>query len=87
MKVTWKPEKNEWLKEERGLSFEEIEEAIVHGHLVAVLTNKNYKNQVVLVVEIADYMIAVPTLIKTKVIFFMTAYPSNALTKKYRRKK
>lgn len=86
MKVAWKPEKNEWLKKERDLSFEEIEEAIASGRLIAVLENKNHKNQVILVIEIDGYAIAVPTLIKTKVIFFMTAYPSSALTKKYGRK-
>ncbi len=83
----WKPEKNQWLKEQRGLSFELVEDAIAEGQLVAVLANKNHKNQVILVVEIDRYMIAVPTLIKRKAIFFMTAYPSNALTKKYGRKK
>ncbi len=86
MKVAWKPEKNEWLKKERDLSFEKIEEAITSGRFIAVLENKNHKNQVILVVEIDGYVIAVPALIKTRVIFFMTAYPSSMLTKKYGRK-
>ena len=83
----WKPEKNEWLKEARDLSFEQMEKAIAAGHLVAVLENERHKNQVILVVEVDGYMIAVPTLIKGKTIFFMTAYPSSALTKKYGGKK
>jgi hypothetical protein len=87
MVIGWKPEKNEWLKQERDLSFEEIEEAIAAGYLVAVLENRNHKNQVILAVELHGYLIAVPCLIKLKTIFFMTAYPSNALMKKYRRKR
>jgi hypothetical protein len=87
VRITWKPEKNEWLKRERDLSFEQIEVAIAEGYLAAVLENKNHKNQVILVVEIDDYMIAVPAIIKGKVYFFMTAYPSRVFSKKYRRKK
>jgi uncharacterized DUF497 family protein len=42
----WKPEKNKKLKAERGLSFEQIEEAIVNGALVAVLKNQKHPKQV-----------------------------------------
>ena len=87
MRVMWKPEKNEWLKEERGISFEQVEQAIAAGHLITVLENKNHKNQMLLLADIDGDLIAVPTLIKSKVIFFMTAYPSSALAKKYGRKK
>lgn len=83
----WKPEKNEWLKKARGLSFDQIEDAIAAGHLVGVLENKNHENQLILVVVIGGYIIAVPTLIKDRTILFMTAYPSRALTKKCGRKK
>jgi|GEM_PF-2722567 len=82
----WKAEKNEKLKAERGLSFEQIEEAIANGALVSVLKNEKHPNQVVLVIEIEGYMIAVPTLVKPDVFFFMTAYRSRELTKRFGRK-
>lgn len=87
MWLTWKPEKNEWLKSERNLSFEEVENAIANGGLVDVLQNARYRNQVILVVEMEEYMIAVPALVKSRWLFLMTAYPSRALTQKYRGKK
>jgi uncharacterized DUF497 family protein len=48
MSFNWNEEKNELLKEERGIFFERIVVAIEEGHLLDILDHPNiekYKNQ------------------------------------------
>jgi len=59
----WNKEKNERLKTERGISFEQITMHVERGDLVDIATHPNqskYPNQQVLVVEINDYVYLVP---------------------------
>ena len=37
----WDPKKSEWLKKHRGVSFEEVVEAIEKGGLLRILRHKN----------------------------------------------
>ena len=37
--IIWDREQNEWLKTERGLSFEEIAEKIINGEIVDIVKN------------------------------------------------
>lgn len=84
------PEKNLKLKQERGISFEEIITAIEEGHLLDVMDhpNKNkYNNQKIYIVEIEKYIYLVPfieEIIEEKQrLFLKTIFPSRKLTKTY----
>lgn len=81
-------EKNQLLKESRGVSFENVVEAIDQGKLLANLPhfkNSKYKNQFLFLIELNNYVYVVPY-VKNKeseVYFLKTIYPSRKFTKKY----
>lgn len=82
----WNVDKNEWLKEERDVSFDEAVEAINEGKLIDVKDNPNdkkYKNQKIYVVEIKNYVYLVPFVEDENRIFLKTIYPSRKATKEY----
>lgn len=81
-------EKNLILKETRNISFEQVILAIKNNKIIDDLINKNHSKQRVLVLEIKNYIYAVPYVFdKNKnTIFLKTIYPSRALTKKYLKK-
>lgn len=84
--VAWDPEKNELLKADRGISFEEVMDAIVDGKIIAILRNKNlvrYPNQRIFVVDIDDYVYLVPFVEEEEKIFLKTIYPSRKHTRQY----
>lgn len=87
MKIfSWNPEKNKILKEERGISFEEIVLYIELGFLVDVLENPNqekYKGQKIFVVQGTDYVYLVPFVENESEIFLKTIIPSRKATKRY----
>jgi len=77
-------EKNILLKEERGVNFEDVLEAIKNGDILDNIENKKYKNQKVYVIKIKKYAYAVPYIVtKEGNIFLKTLYPSRKLTKQY----
>jgi uncharacterized DUF497 family protein len=83
---SWNPEKNKILKEERGISFEEIVLYIELGFLVDVLENPNqekYKGQKIFVVQGTDYVYLVPFVENESEIFLKTIIPSRKATKRY----
>ena len=82
----WNEEKNELLKAERGVSFEEVIMAIALGKMLDMLINRNqkkYPNQRVYVVEINKYVYLVPFVEDKEKIFLKTIFPSRKATKKY----
>ena len=88
VKFDWDPEKNEQLKKERGISFEEIALLLGAGHLWAVSKHWNeqkYLNQRVFLVPIEGYIYAVPFVRDRDGFFLKTAFPSRKLTKQYRK--
>jgi uncharacterized DUF497 family protein len=75
----WDPEKNEKLKAERGISFEEIVFHIEQGDEVDVLTHANpskYPGQKVSVVLVEGYAYLVPYVESEEEIFLKTIIPS-----------
>jgi len=82
----WNKKKNELLKLERNISFEEIIIAITSGGLIEVLKHPNRKlhpNQKIYIVEIDEYVYVVPFVEGEKKKFLKTIIPSRKMTKKY----
>ncbi len=85
--VEWSKEKNEKLKSERGISFEEIYLAIQNGKLLDIVPHPNplYAHQKIYVLELNEYVVMVPFVENAQHIFLKTAYPSRQAAKKYQR--
>lgn len=82
----WDPEKNERLKNARGISYEEIVLAIEEGGLKDVLVHPNqrrYPGQVVLVVSYREYVFLVPSVEEDEYSFLKTIIPSRRATRDY----
>ena len=84
----WDPEKNEKLKRERGISFEEIAFFLGEGRLWKIeshYNHENYSNQQIFFIPIGDYIYLVPFVEDDEIIFLKTAFPSRKATKEYRK--
>ena len=82
----WNAQKNLLLKKERNLSFEQIVSHIESGDLLDIVEHQNqekFSHQKILIVQIEDYVIAVPFVENGKERFLKTIIPSRKLTKKY----
>lgn len=89
-RFSWDPEKNEILKEERDVSFEDIVFYIGQGHLLDIIENKNnekYRGQRAFIIEIDDYAYLVPYVEDEEEIFLKTIIPSRKATKQYLRER
>ena len=80
---SWSEEKNKILKENRGISFEEIIVAIQKGDLLEIIINpsQNHENQDCFVVSINDYAYIVPYVEDENGVFLKTIYPSRKYKK------
>jgi len=84
----WNIEKNEILKQKRGVTFEQAVMHIENGDLLDIVDHPNrtrYANQQVLVININEYAYAVPFVQQNEVRFLKTIVPSRKLTKQYMR--
>lgn len=81
--LNWNSEKNEILKRERGICFEEIAYYIESGQIIGIEENPGYPNQKIYILEIDNYAIIVPYVENDIEIFLKTAFPSRKYTKKY----
>lgn len=82
----WDEDKNEQLKRERGISFEEIVFHINNGDLLARLDHPNrekYSHQQIFVVTVKDYVYMVPFVEDQEKYFFKTIIPSRRLMRDY----
>jgi hypothetical protein len=82
----WNHDKNEVLKIERSISFEEIVLAIEADGLLDELRHPNpdkYPNQSVFVVALDDYVYLVPYVEETNYYFLKTIIPSRKATRDY----
>jgi hypothetical protein len=82
----WNDGKNEMLKKVRGVSFEQVELAIVLGDLIDRIKHPNpvkYPNQKVFLVKIENYIYSVPYIEDNEKIFLKTIIPNSKATKKY----
>lgn len=86
MKITWNEDKNHWLQQERGLSFEMVLAAIGEGKIITDEKHKNeqdYQHQRILVVEIDNYATVVPYVITGDEIFLKTMFRDRKMQRKY----
>jgi uncharacterized DUF497 family protein len=85
-RFAWDEEKNDALKRDRGISFEEIVFHIGRGDLLDVLEHPNperYPGQQIFVVDVDGYAYLVPFVEETQNIFLKTIIPSRKATKQY----
>lgn len=84
----WSPEKNELLLRERGMTFERIVFEIANGNELAVLEHPNqnsYPGQKISMVQVDDYVYAVPYIENDSEIFLKTIIPSRKATRQFKR--
>ncbi|MCX6145999.1 MAG: DUF4258 domain-containing protein [Candidatus Kapabacteria bacterium] len=82
----WDESKNNILKKERNISFEEIVLAINNGGLIETIDHPNkfkYPQQMLFLVRIKNYIYTVPFVLNGDTIFLKTIYPDRKATKKY----
>ena len=85
---TWEPEKNEKLKAQRGVSFDDIVRRIERGDVLDILEHpdqERYEGQRLFVVQIEDYVYLVPFVEEEEQVVLKTIIPSRKATKKYLR--
>lgn len=83
---TWNEEKNRLLKEERGVSFEEVVFHLGAGDALDVFDHPNqvrYPGQKIYAVLIEEYVYLVPFVESEQEIFLKTIIPSRKATKHY----
>lgn len=82
----WNKSKNKWLKEERGISFEDVIKALNEGKELDRVDHpnkKHYPNQREIIVNIDNYAYIIPFVEDEEKIFLKTIIPSRKATKKY----
>ena len=82
----WNHDKNEVLKKDRGISFEEVVLAIEADGLLDELQHPNpdkYPNQSILVVALHGYVYLVPYVEEQDYYFLKTVIPSRKATRDY----
>jgi uncharacterized DUF497 family protein len=82
----WNHEKNQWLKDERGIVFEDIVYHLNHGGLLDVMDHPNqarYPGQRIFIVNAEGYAFIVPFVEDDEAIFMKTIIPSRKMTRLY----
>ena len=81
----WNPDKNKILLKIRGITFDEVVQAISDGHGVADVPHwnkKKYPNQRIMTVMIKNYAYLVPYVKEGDYYFLKTIIPSRKANKK-----
>ena len=87
MKYEWNPAKNEWLKEERHISFEQIIFHLSRGDVWKIADHpdqSHYPGQKLYFVIVDSYIYIVPYVDEKEYIFLKTIIPSRKATKMYK---
>ena len=82
----WNSEKNEALKFDRGITFEEIIYHITHNDLLDTIAHPKqdrYPGQRIFIVSVEGYVCLVPFVEDEDKIFLKTIIPSRKMTKLY----
>lgn len=84
----WDNEKNELLKDSRGVCFEQVVVLMAREDILETIEHPNqdkYPGQKIAIVRIEDYVYLVPYVQKSDEIFLITIIPSRKATNKYLR--
>ena len=87
MRYEWNPEKNEEIKKERGISFEQIVFHLSQGDVWKTAEHpdqKKYPEQKIYFVIVEDYIYMVPFVTEDEYVFLKTIIPSRNATKDYK---
>jgi len=82
----WNNAKNEKLKRERGISFEEIVFHLERGDILDILKHPNqdkYSGQKIFIIDVEGYAYLVPFVESEDEVFLKTIIPSRKATKRY----
>lgn len=82
----WSDEKNEWMRQERGITFEDVVFHLAHDGLLDTIKHPNqrqYPDQRIFIVNVEEYAWLVPCVEDDEVIFLKTIIPSRKMTKQY----
>ena len=82
----WNDEKNEWLNQVRGITFEDVVYHLTHDGLLDTIEHPNqdqYPGQRLFIVNVEGYAGVVPFVEDDDVIFLKTIMPSRKMTKSY----
>ena len=88
MRYEWDPQKNEWLKTERDISFEKIVFHLSQGDVWKVADHpdqENYPGQKIYFVIVEGYVYLVPHVIERDHVFLKTIIPSRKATRTYKK--
>jgi len=83
---TWDNAKNEKLRADRGVSFEDVVFHIERGDILDIVEHPNrerYRGQRVIVVQIEDYAYLVPCVHEEDCVVLKTIIPSRKATRKH----
>jgi hypothetical protein len=84
----WSIEKNDWLRNNRNISFEEVVLAISQHQIKEVYDHPNqikYHGQKIYEIDINDYIYLVPFIDNDNDYFLKTIIPSRKATKKHKK--
>ncbi len=85
--IRWDPDKNDELKFERGISFEEVLYHIEQGSVIDIAEHPNqekYPGQQIYVIRMRDYVYLVPFVETDDELFLKTIIPSRTAVKEHR---
>ena len=83
---SWDPQKNEWLKENRDISFERVVALIYEGEVLDIVQHPNrlkYPAQKMFILNIEEYAYLVPFIETQEHLFLKSIIPSRKATKRY----
>jgi uncharacterized DUF497 family protein len=84
----WDNKKNDWLKKNRGVSFEQVVILMERKDVIEIIEHPNqdrYPKQRIAIIRIDDYVYLVPYVQESGTIFLKTIIPSRKATNKYLR--
>ena len=86
MRHEWNPEKNEEIKKDRSISFEQIVFNLSQGDIWKTADNpdqKKYTEKKIYFVIVEDYIYMVPFVTEDEYVFLKTIIPSRKATRDY----
>lgn len=84
MGITWDPQKERRLREERGIEIREIADLIADGKYTAMLNNPSRPSQFIFVLPYHNYTHVVPFVItEDETIVLKTVFPSRRFHQMY----